>query len=628
MTESALVSIAAIIVLGIGAQWLAWRLRLPAILLLLLAGFFAGPITGVVNPDELLGDSLFPIVSLAVGIILFEGGLTLKLDELRNMRKVVFLLISVGALITWTVGTLAAYWIVGMSFRLSLIVGAIFIVTGPTVVLPLLRQVRPRGQVATVLKWEGILIDPIGATVAILVLEGVMATESGDTPLHLLFVGVSETMAAGAVVGLIAGFIMVQALKRFWIPDYLQNPISLMFVVAAFALADELRPEAGLLATTIMGIYLANQHVVSIKHIVQFKEDLGILLLSSLFIVLAARLETGTLSNLGLRGLGFLAALMLVGRPLAVFVSTRGSSLSWNERTFMAMLAPRGIVAVSVASLFALELHEVNYAGYEQIVPLTFLVVVGTVTIYGLSAGRLARLLKLSQPQANGILIVGAQDWACEMAKALMEGDCCDDVLLVDSNWDKVSAAKLDGLPVIYASILSEAALNEIDTSRTGRLLALTSNDEVNSLAALRFTDMFERANVFQLPLQNAEKRRQDVSLERHLVGRSLFGSTITYTYLQRRFEQGAVVKIVKLTKAFPYEAFHRYYGTTAVPLFLVEESGKLTVLTADNGVTPRVGQTLIALVDPVEKPHSGNVIPADGGDAVLLTGDRATIRP
>ncbi len=628
MTESALVSIASIAVLGIGAQWLAWRLRLPAILLLLLAGFFAGPITGLVKPDELLGDSLFPVVSLAVGIILFEGGLTLKLDELRNLRKVIFLLISVGALITWIVGTLAAYWIVGMPFRLSLVVGAIFIVTGPTVVLPLLRQVRPRGQVAAVLKWEGILIDPVGATVAILVLEGMLAAESRDDSAWLLFRGAGETMAIGAVVGLVAGFVMVQLLKRFWIPDFLQNPISLMLVVAAFTLADELMPEAGLLATTIMGIYLANQHSVSVKHIVQFKEDLGILLLSSLFIVLAARLEIGTLSNLGLRGVGFLAALMLVGRPLAVFVSTLGSTLTWSERAFTAMLAPRGIVAVSVASLFALELHEVNYPGYEQIVPLTFLVVVGTVTIYGLSAGRLARLLKLSQPRANGLLIVGAQDWACEMAKALMDGGCCDDVLLVDSNWDKVSAAKLDGLPVVYASILSEAALNEIDTSRIGRLLALTSNDEVNSLAALRFTDMFERANVFQLPLQNAEKRRHDVSLEQHLVGRSLFGSTITYTYLQRRFEQGAVIKMVKLTKEFPYESFRRYYGTTAVPLFMVEESGKLTILTADNGVTPRAGQTLIALVDPVEEPHAANVIPADAGEGVLHANDRVAIRP
>ncbi len=627
MTESALVSIASIAVLGIGAQWLAWRLRLPAILLLLLAGFFAGPITGLVKPDELLGDSLFPVVSLAVGIILFEGGLTLKLEELRNLRKVVFLLISIGAFITWVVGTLAAYWIVGMTFQLSLVVGAIFIVTGPTVVLPLLRQVRPRGQVAAVLKWEGILIDPVGATVAVLVLEGVLAVESGDAP-HLLLLGMGETLAAGAAIGLVAGFVLVQLLKRFWVPDFLQNPISLMFVVAAFTLADEIMPEAGLLATTVMGIYLANQHAVSVKHIVQFKEDLGILLLSSLFIVLAARLQTDTLSNLGLRGIGFLAVLMLIGRPLAVLVSTLGSPLTWSERAFTALLAPRGIVAVSVASLFALELHEVNYAGYEQIVPLTFLVVVGTVTIYGLSAGRLTRLLKLSQPQANGLLIVGAQDWACEMAKALIDGGCCDDVLLVDSNWDKVSAAKLDGLPVVYASILSETALNEIDTSRIGRLLALTSNDEVNSLAALRFTDMFGRANVFQLPLHNAEKRRHDVSLEQHLVGRSLFGSTITYTYLERRFEKGAVIKMVKLTREFPYEAFRRYYGPTAIPLFLVEESGRLTVLTADNGTTPRAGQTLIALVDPVAEPRVEDVIPADAGESLLRAGERATIRP
>lgn len=595
MGEDALISLASIVVIGIGVQWIAWWLRLPAILLLLLAGFIAGPVTGLLDPDHLLGETLFPIVSISVGIILFEGGLTLRRDEIAGSRQVVFRLISVGALVTWAIATLGAYFIVGLDFELSLLIGAIFIVSGPTVVIPLLNHVRPRGQVGPILKWEGILIDPVGATLAVLVFEVILTGQLEGQTAAKIVMGVAQTILAGGAVGISAAFLMIQLFDRYLVPEHLQNPVAVMMVVAAFTLSNELQPEAGLLATTLMGLILANRKAVWVKHLSQFKEDIGVLLLSGLFVILAARVKLDTLSNLGGRAVIFLGLLIFVARPLAVYLSTVGSKLTWRERIFLSWLAPRGIVAVAVASLFALELAEAGRADAEQLVPLTFLVVVGTVTLYGLSAARVACRLDLAQADPQGVLIAGAHAWGRMIARALK--DAGRDVLLVDTNWDHVSAAKLDGLPAIYASILSEHIMDEGDMSHMGRLIALTSNDEVNSLATLRFEEIFGRANVFQVPMHVGDSARTGIAFEQH--GRCLFDNGITYTYLNDRFSRGAAVKTVKLTKVFDYSAFGKQYGPTAVPLFSINEEDQLVIFTTDQSTTPRPGHTLIALIDP-----------------------------
>ena len=596
MGEETLFSLASIVVLGIGAQWIAWRLHLPSILLLLLAGFFAGPIAGWVDPDHLLGDILFPVVSISVGIILFEGGLTLRLNEIAGVRRVVFRLISIGMLITWAFGTLGAYLIVGLDFELSLLLGAIFVVSGPTVVVPLLNYVRPRGKTGSILKWEGILIDPVGATLAVLIFEIILAEQVEGQTLAMAVTGLLKTVLIGGAFGGLTALVMIQFFKRYWVPEHLQNPVSVMLIVAAFTASNELQAEAGLLTTTVMGVVLANQRSISVKHLSQFKEEIGVLLLSSLFVLLAARLELDSLSSLSVRAIVFLGLLILVARPLAVYISTVGSQLTWRERALLAWLAPRGIVAVSVASLFALELAEAGRPEADRLVPLTFVVVVGTVAVYGLTISRVACRLGLSQSDPQGVLIAGAHSWAQDLARALKDEG--RDVLLVDTNWDHVSAAKMAGLPAIYASILSEQIMDEADLSRMGRLIALTRNDEVNSLAALRFAEIFGRANVFQLPLHKGD-HRTGIAFEQH--GRCLFGTGVTYQHLAERFEEGAVVKRVKLTEEFGYADFLKVYGTQGVPLFSIDSSGNIVIFTTDNGETPRAGQTLIALVKPLQ---------------------------
>lgn len=593
MEEHALVSLAAIIVLGIGAQWLAWRLHLPSILLLLLAGFLAGPVTGLIDPDHLLGETLFPIVSISVGIILFEGGLTLRLGEIRGVRRIIARLISVGALVTWVVGTLGAYLIVGLDFELSLLMGAIFVVSGPTVVIPLLNFVRPRGQVGPILKWEGILIDPVGATLAVLVFEIVLTGQREGPSLAMMAQGLLSTVVVGGAVGALAAVLLLTLLRRYWVPEHLQNPVAVMLVVAAFVLANELQPEAGLLATTLMGLLIANQQSVPIGHLSQFKEDIGVLLLSGLFVLLAARLDLESLAQVGPRTLLYLALLIGVARPLAVWLSTARSSLQRRERLLLSWLAPRGIVAVAVASLFALELDRQGHAQADQIVPLTFTVVVGTVLTYGLTVARVARALGLAQPDPSGLLIVGAHGWAREIARVLHQAG--HPLLLVDTNHGNISAARLSGLPAMYASILSEHVL-QADLSQLGRLLALTSNDEVNSLAALRFAEIFGRAHVYQLPLHGGGRSRTGVSHDQR--GRCLFAEGLTFSALTQRFEAGATVKAIKLTDVFGYQQFRERYGPQAVPLFLLNGNGTIEVFSTDISLTPRAGQTLIALID------------------------------
>ncbi|MCA9960567.1 MAG: sodium:proton antiporter, partial [Anaerolineales bacterium] len=390
MSEHLLLGVAAIIVLGVSAQWFAWRLRLPSILLLLLFGFLAGPITGIIEPDVLFGDLLFPVVSISVAIILFEGGLTLRLSELPKVGDVIFRLISVGALLTWGLAALSAHYIVGLNWPLSALLGAILIVTGPTVIGPLLRQVRPKGEVAAVLKWEGILIDPVGAVLAVLVFEAILEGEISQVPAAIAF-GVLQTMFIGVIGGLLAAGILVLFMRRFWIPDHLQNGVALLLAIGSFAISNLLHPEAGLLTVTVMGLALANQNWVSIKHIVEFKENLTILLIGVLFIVLASRLQLADISSLGWSSVLFVLVLIVVIRPLAVLVSTFRSRLDGRSRLFLTWMAPRGIVAASVASVFSFELAEAGHIGAESIVPLTFLVIVGTVLFYGLTAAPAAR---------------------------------------------------------------------------------------------------------------------------------------------------------------------------------------------------------------------------------------------
>jgi len=594
MENGALVSLTLVVVLGIGSQWVAWRIHLPSILLMLACGLLAGPILGLLEPSKLFRDDLlFAFVSLSVGLILFEGGLSLRLAELRQVGYVVFALCSIGSLVTWAIASLAAHWILGLSTTIATLQGAVLVVTGPTVVGPLLRHVRPTQRLATTLKWEGILIDPIGAILAVLVLEAILQTSS-QPMIGQIVRGGSLALVVGALVGGTAGGILTQLIKRHWVPDALQNPFAFMLVVVAFTGANHWVGESGLVAVTVMGIVIANQSGLYVQHIVEFKENLRVLLLGSLFILLAARIDFESLRQVGKAVIPFLLTLIFVARPAATLLSTVGTTLSWRERAFIAWMAPRGIVAAAISALFALRLELNGQFEGQLLVPITFVVIVITVAVYGLTASPLARLLAVSQQDPQGVMFVGAHPLARTMAEALdKEGFS---TLLVDTNRASLIEARLQGRQTYHGNILAEHALENIDLASIGRVLAMTPNDEANSMIALHCSELFGRKESYQLV---ADTRSHVATTQMH--GRQLFREGKTYRNLTERFAEGAVIKKSKLSKEFDYHAFLQHYGDHVVPLFRISAKGTLSVCTSERFSNPEPGTTLIILTDQVD---------------------------
>ena len=585
-------AIGLIVALGAAAQWLAWRIGLPAILPLLIIGFLLGPVFGVVNPTDFIPeDLLFPAVSLAVGLILFEGGLTLRFSELREIQTVVRRLVSVGAVITWLGATAAGYYLANLSLELAFLFGALVIVTGPTVIVPLLRVVRPRTKIGNVLRWEGILIDPIGAMVAVLVFEYIITvsrTEAVGVVAFTLF----KFIAIGGLAGVVGGFLLATILRRRWIPDYLVNFVALAFVFLVFSVSNTYAEESGLLATTVMGMIIANRHVPNIHSLLSFKEELTLLFISLLFIVLAANIELNTLLEvLNGSSMVLLALLMLLVRPVSVFASTVGSNFTLKEKLYLSWIAPRGIVAAAVSSLFASELVHEGVEGAAVLAPLVFLVIVGTVLLNSLTAKPLARLLGIAEPDPQGFLILGAHPVARRIA-TFLKGEGIN-VQLADTNWSNVAAARVDGLDVYYGSLLSDQSDEEVRLAGIGKLLAMTSNDEANALAALKYAREFDSTNVFQLQPGRGSERSKLGDENR---GRLLFQKPVTYAELSHLFSRGAKLKKTDITKKFNLEDFTEMHGDSSLPMFVIEEGAGVRVLTEGEPL-PEEGNTLVALV-------------------------------
>jgi NhaP-type Na+/H+ or K+/H+ antiporter len=526
-------TLAVIVGVGMAAQWLAWRTQIPSIILLLISGLLLGPVFHVIDPDAFLGGTLFPIVSLAVALILFEGGLDLPPRELRSTGTVVRRLISIGAIITFLVAAWGAQQLFDISRGASFVLAAVLIVTGPTVVGPLLRFVRPSGRTGPMLRAEGILIDPIGATASLIAFEVALTDEPGEA-LASVFGVIGLTLLAGIGIGFVLAYVLDHALRRFLIPDHLGNPIALAIVIVGFVISNEIQEESGLLTVTVMGIWLARRESAAVRQLLEFNESLRTLLISALFILLAARIETEQLEDVAVPSLVFLALLVFVARPASVIVSTIRSNLSWRERVFLMAMAPRGIVAAAVSAIFALRLEEEGVRGAELIVPIVFLVIIGTIVVYGFLAGPVARKLGLAEARANGVLIVGAHPTARGLAKALNDLDV--KAMLVDTDPYNVTRSVALGLPARRLSVLTEEATHELDLRGIGRILAMTPNDEVNALATTRFARVFGRRETFQL---KPVTRARHGDLPEELLGRIIGIDGLDYGTLDERTRQG-----------------------------------------------------------------------------------------
>lgn len=593
---------AAALVLGVGvaAQVAARRIRIPSILLLLAGGWIVGPILGWVDPDELLGERLETVVIIGVAVLLFEGGLGLNLRELRGQGRVVTRLVTVGVLATWLIGAAAGIYLAGLDPAIAALLGAVVVVSGPTVVLPLLRVVQPTRRTDVILRWEGIVIDPIGALLAVVVFEALFQGGTlGDTASTIAY-----SVVAGLAAGGAAAWAFIQAEKRYLVSDDLVGAWSLGLLIAAVTVSEHIRPESGFFAATIMGLILANQRRVPVEHVLDFKGSLATILLGSLFVLLAARVTLADLAVIDARAFLWLGALVLVARPVTVLLSTFGTGTPWRERAFLMWMAPRGIVAAAVAAFFALRLEHAGVAGAEFLVPYTFLAVVGTVVLYGLTARPVARLLGVARPHPQGVLFVGANPVSRRLARVLHEEGFR--TLLVDTNRAALTAARLDGLEAVHGNILSESLADGLDLTGIGRLWAVTPNEETNSLACVRFAGDFTRAHVYQVA-SDAEGQEE---MKEHLRGRILFGGDVQYRVLRDRIQSPQwTVRRTKITEQFTLDDHRAEHGDDALPLWLITKgpggSPWIRVFTTDHRPDARPGDLLVALVRRPE-PDSG----------------------
>lgn len=594
------IGLAAILILGILARWISWRLKLPAILVLLLTGLAAGPFSGFLKPDEIFGEMLFPIVSFSVAIILFEGALDLKLDEVRRIGRIVRNLLTIGLLATWILAALAAYYLLEISIHLSLLIGAILTVTGPTVVTPLLRFVRPAGETSSILKWEGLVVDPIGAVLAVLVYEIIAPGKRITDDATFAAFAVGRTILVGGGLGWLAARLLTFIISRGMLPRSLHNPFAFMSLITVFAVSNLAQKEAGLLAVTVMGFMLANSRGLDVEHIVEFKENLRVLLIASLFIILAARIDLNEIRALDpVATIAFILALILVVRPVSVLLATIGSSLSWREKVFIGAMAPRGIVAAAVSAILGLELVRAGRPEGQQLAPIIFAVIVGTVSVYSLIALPLVRLLGLRPAESNGLLVLGAHDWCRDFAAALVRLKL--PVTLIDTNRENVRQARLAGQNAIHGNVLEDGFIDKVDLTLIGSFLAMTSNDEVNALAALQLQRILGAEKVYQLcPPEN--EARPGKSVSRALGGLRLFERDLTFQRIGDYVQSGWEIHATTLTREFDFQKMVEHYRGYVTPLVVRRQQGGVQVLTAETNPTGRrfhPGDALVSLVRP-----------------------------
>ncbi|MEM9494472.1 MAG: sodium:proton antiporter [Pseudomonadota bacterium] len=615
--ENLVLAFAIIGVLGVGAQWLAWRLNLPAIVLMAIAGLLAGPVLGILQPadappgappmEALFGEFFRPLIAVAVAVILFEGGLTLNFSEIRGLSTGVRRLVFPGVAIAWALSAVAAYMFAGLSWQVALLFGGIMVVTGPTVIIPLLRQSKLNARPSTLLKWEGIINDPIGALLAVVVFEFlVFADHVGGGPAEIIGSILIASLLAGGL-GAAAGGMAAAAFRRGLVPEYLKPPVLLVLVLLCFELANMLQHEAGLLAVTAMGVTMANSRIASINDLRLFKENIAILLVSGVFIILTANLTVETLRSFDWSVFWFLTAMLFVVRPLTVFISTIGAGLPWQERLLVGWIAPRGIVAVAVSSFFGAALVDAGYADGAQLMPLAFAMVFVTVILHGFSIGPMAKALGLASKERPGVLIVGASPWSVALAAKLV--DMKIPVTVADASWRRLKPARLANVPTYYGEILSEVTEHHIDLNRFGYLLAVGGNEAHNALVSTDLAPELGRAKIFQVNARGKEEDRRALSFT--LQGRTLLHSGAGLDDLLRRHYAGWTYQKTKLSDAYPAEQYLADRGEDH-EIVLVIRKGDLIFASKEAPITLENEDTVLAYAPRVE-PKPENDPDADG---------------
>lgn len=572
--DSPQVTVGVALAAGMVCQSVAHHLRMPGIVLLLLAGVLLGPqVTGIVQPDS-LGPYLQMIVAASVAVILFEGGLNLELKRLRGEALAIRKLITIGALVTGVCATLAALYIIGWDLRMAVPFGALVVVTGPTVVTPLLRRIRVNHKLHTVLEAEAVLIDPIGAVVAVVALEVVLSHELGDAAWGLL--GIPTRILFGTVMGIVGGYAMAKliAIERF-IPEGLESVFTLALLVLLFQITDAVLPESGIMAAPIAGMVVGNMPSRPSRELKDFKEQLTVMLVGLLFILLAAHVELHEITQLGWRGPATVALLMFVVRPLAVAISTAGSTLTMRERAFVAWLAPRGIVAAAVASHFAEQLTNEGMVEGVQLRALIFLVIAATVLVQGLSGGMIASWLGVRRLTNAGWVVAGANVLARTLAGTLRKAG--EEVVIVDTDPAETAAARRAGIRAIQGNILDESVLEQADVEGRRGAISLIANEAVSLLLAQKARRDFRIPQAL-LVVGSGEQRISPERVEA-AGARVLFGIETDITTWVGELARGATVHS------------YRYRGDSELDVASVTggDSGRLAIVLDQKGLASPV---------------------------------------
>ncbi|MEC8066376.1 MAG: sodium:proton antiporter [Pseudomonadota bacterium] len=585
-------AIAIVMVLGMSSQWVAWRLKVPAIVLMFLAGLFVGPITGVFDPSIVFEDFLRPFVSIAIAIILFEGGLSLKIQELKETKKAVRRMI-LGAPLSWFLTAVAAHYIAGLSWPVAILIGGILVVTGPTVIMPLLRQARLNTRVGSVLKWEGIVNDPIGALFAVLAYEYfTLFREAGS------MAGSFSAFFGSTVVVLLASYglarLMGWVFTKGYVPDFLKVPVILTSVITSYVVANQLQHEAGLVAVTVLGVTLGNMRLASIEEIRRFKEAVTLVFVSAVFVVLSATLKPEQLAVLDLQSVMFIVALLVLVRPLMVMIVTAGTELTWQEKVMVSWIAPRGVVCVAVAGIFAPDMMAYGYEDANKLIPLCFAVVFVTVVLHGFSIRFLGRKLDLVAKKENGIMLVGASPMAFDLAEVIQSRDI--PVIVADNNWNKLKPIRVANIRTYYGEILSEEAEHRLEFNQFSYLLALTDSVAYNSLVCSRYVHEFGRENIAQLARQK-EDEDDPHAYTNTLRGKTLVGEEMAFDKFGRKHAQGWRFVSSRLTETYTYKDYLKQKGESCIPIMAITETGKIIFNTKDSEYTPGRNDVLIAFM-------------------------------
>jgi NhaP-type Na+/H+ or K+/H+ antiporter len=595
-----MLELAGIIILGILAQWVAWRFKIPAILPLILIGLFVGPIAAeflsedgtkwiepIWNGKEGLfpGESLFYFVSLAISIILFEGGLTLKLREVKNVGPVITKLITLGSLVTFFCAALAVHFIFYLSWELSFLFSALIIVTGPTVITPILRNIPLKKDVSAVLKWEGILIDPIGALVAVLVYEFISVDAGGEfTKTALIEFG--KIVLFGTTFGFTFAHALNFIINKKWVPHYLMNVFALASVLGVFVLSDSFAHESGLLAVVVMGMVLGNSNSPYLKELLYFKESLSVLLISILFILLSANINMEDLMLIyNWNTVILFAIVVFIIRPIGIFLSTYKSTLKLNEKVFISWVGPRGIVAAGIASLFGLKLADKGVIGAEYITPLVFMIVLGTVLLNATTARLFAKLVGVFLVKSNGILIIGASKVSRLLGHYLESNG--RHVVLIDSNQSNIQKAKDIGLEAFDANIYSETLTDNIELNDIGYLMALTASSDINKFAITKFSKQFGENGSFRLV------NKDEMLNDQNNVKEGLFSHTDDFNTLSEATRKFPSIQEIDLKDKEHYLSLIEISNKDKdiIPLFVKDDDEELHIISSYNTEIKELGE-------------------------------------